>query len=77
MVIGNIFGRYSEWKVMDRTDEDFSHIFQTGFFYIIKGSKEETVLFYGDRWTEFGGNAIGYNQWVPLTVDGNKIKFTE
>jgi hypothetical protein len=75
MVADNIFGPYSEWKVMDGTDEDFSHVTQTGFFYTIKGSKEETVLFCGDRWADFAGNGIGYNQWVPLTVDGNNVKF--
>ena len=75
MVADNLFGPYSEWKVMEGTDEDFSHVTQTGFFYTIKGSKQETVLFCGDRWSDFAGNGIGYNQWVPLTVDGNKVKF--
>lgn len=45
------------------------------FFYNIKGSKEETVIFCGDRWTDFYRNGLGYNQWVPLTVDGEKVKF--
>ena len=75
MVADNILGPYSKWAVMEGTDEDFSHVTQTGFFYTIKGSKEETVLFCGDRWSDFAGNGIGYNQWVPLTVDGNKVKF--
>ena len=75
MVADNLFGPYSEWKVMEGTDEDFSHVTQTGFFYTIKGSKQETVLFCGDRWSDFAGNGIGYNQWVPLTVDENKVKF--
>ena len=45
------------------------------YFYNIKGSKEETVIFCGDRWADFDGNGLGYNQWVPLTVDGEKVKF--
>ena len=75
MVADNIFGPYTKWFVMDGTDEDFSHVTQTGFFYTIKGSKEETVLFCGDRWSDFAGNGLGFNQWVPLTVDGNNVKF--
>ena len=75
MVADNILGPYSKWEVMEGTDEDFSHVTQTGFFYTIKGSKEETVLFCGDRWSDFAGNGLGYNQWVPLTVNGNKVKF--
>lgn len=75
MVADNIYGPYSKWKVMDGTDEDFSHVTQTGFFYTVKGTKQETVLFCGDRWSDFAGNGIGYNQWVPLTVNGNDVKF--
>ena len=75
MVADNIYGPYTQWEIMEGADEDFSHVTQTGFFYTIKGSKEETVLFCGDRWSDFAGNGIGYNQWVPLTVDGNKVKF--
>ena len=75
MVADNIFGPYSDWAAMDGSDNDFSHVTQTGFFYTIKGSKQETVLFCGDRWSDFAGNGLGYNQWVPLTVDGNNVKF--
>ena len=75
MVADNIYGPYTKWAVMDGTDEDFSHVTQTGFFYTVKGSKQETVLFCGDRWSDFAGNGIGYNQWVPLTVNGNNVKF--
>ena len=32
MVADNIFGPYSEWFVMEGTDEYFSHVIQTGFF---------------------------------------------
>ena len=75
MVADNIYGPYSGWKVMDGTDADFSHVTQTGFFYTVKGSEQETVLFCGDRWSDFAGNGLGYNQWVPLTVNGNDVKF--
>lgn len=75
MVSDNIYGPYTSWKVMEGTDEDFSHVTQTGFFYTVKGAKQETVLFCGDRWSDFAGNGIGYNQWVPLTVNGNDVKF--
>lgn len=75
MVADNIYGPYSGWKVMEGTDEDFSHVTQTGFFYTVKGTKQETVLFCGDRWSDFAGNGIGYNQWVPLTVNGDNVKF--
>ncbi len=75
MVADNINGPYSGWKVMDGTDADFSHVTQTGFFYTVKGTEQETVLFCGDRWSDFAGNGLGYNQWVPLTVNGNDVKF--
>jgi len=75
MVADSIWGPYSGWKVMDGTDMDFSHVTQTGFFYTVKGSKQETVIFCGDRWSDFAGNGLGYNQWVPLTVNGNNVKF--
>lgn len=71
----NIYGPYTKWEVMEGTDADFSHVTQTGFFYTVKGSKEETVLFCGDRWSDFAGNGLGYNQWVPLTVNGTHVKF--
>lgn len=75
MVADSIYGPYAGWKVMEGTDADFSHVTQTGFFYTVKGTKQETVLFCGDRWSDFAGNGIGYNQWVPLTVNGNDVKF--
>ena len=75
MVADNINGPYSGWKVMGGTDNDFSHVTQTRFFYTVKGSKQETVLFCGDRWSDFAGNGLGYNQWVPLTVNGDDVQF--
>ena len=26
----------------------------------------------GDRWSDFAGNGIGYNQWMPLTFSGTQ-----
>lgn len=63
MVADNTYGPYSGWKVMDGTDADFSHVTQTGFFYTVKGSEQETVLFCGDRWSDFAGN-----NWLEITI---------
>ena len=27
------------------------------------------IIYCGDRWGDFAGNGIGYNQWVPLSFD--------
>lgn len=75
MVADNIMGPYSEWKVMPDTDKDFSHVTQTGFFVTVHGSQQETVLYCGDRWSDFAGNGIGYNQWVPLSFNGSEPYF--
>ncbi|HET7542615.1 MAG TPA: family 43 glycosylhydrolase [Polyangiaceae bacterium] len=66
----NILGPYSTESVMGNTDLDFSHVTQTGLFITVKGSSQSTVIFGGDRWSDFAGNGIGYNQWLPLTFDG-------
>ncbi len=71
----NIMGPYLPEYVMDRTDLDFCHVTQTGFFYTVQGTNDTTVLFVGDRWCDFGGNGIGYNQWCPLTFNGTKPTF--
>ncbi len=72
LVADNIRGPYTpvnNMQVMDGCAEDFSHISQTGFFCSVKGTKQETVVYCGDRWADFAGNGIGYNQWVPLSFD--------
>jgi hypothetical protein len=66
----NIMGPYSSEKIMTTTDFDFCHVTQTGFFITVSGSKDTTVLFCGDRWCDFAGNGIGYNQWCPLSFNG-------
>ena len=57
--------------VINGTADDFAHVTQTGFFVNVKGSKQETVVYCGDRWANFAGNGLGYNQWFPLSFDGS------
>lgn len=66
----NILGPYDNEQVMQGTDSDFSHVSQTGFFTTVAGSEGTTVLFCGDRWSDFAGNGAGYNEWVPLSFEG-------
>ena len=71
----NIFGPYSEEFVLEGTQNDFSHVTQTGFFVSVKGSKGEFVINAGDRWSDFAGNGLGYNQWLPITFETGKPVF--
>jgi hypothetical protein len=71
----NIFGPYGAEAVMGKTDLDFCHVTQTGFFVTVAGSSATTVLFAGDRWSDFAGNGVGYNQWCPLTFSGSTPTF--
>lgn len=57
------------------TYDDYAHITQTGFFVNVKGSKQETVIYCGDRWADFAGNGLGYNQWCPLSFEGETPVF--
>ncbi len=66
----NILGPYSSESVMGNTATDFSHVTQTGFFVNVQGTSGTTVLFAGDRWSDFAGNGIGYNQWMPISFSG-------
>jgi hypothetical protein len=73
LVSDNIRGPYVTKKgmlVMNGCSDDYAHITQTGFFVNVKGRKQETVIYCGDRWANFAGNGIGYNQWFPLSFDG-------
>jgi hypothetical protein len=68
----NIRGPYSpanNMLVMKGTENDYAHVTQTGFFVNVKGSKQETVIYCGDRWANFAGNGLGYNQWFPLSFN--------
>jgi len=66
----NILGPYGAEVVMGNTDLDFSHVTQTGLFITVKGTTQSTVIFGGDRWSDFAGNGIGFNDWTPLTFTG-------
>ncbi len=66
----NILGPYSAEAVIGGTDLDFSHVTQTGLFLTVQGSAQETIIFGGDRWSDFAGNGIGFNQWMPLAFNG-------
>jgi hypothetical protein len=73
LVADNIRGPYlpeNNMQVMNGCADDFAHVTQTGFFVNVKGSKKETVVYCGDRWANFAGNGLGYNQWFPLSFDG-------
>jgi hypothetical protein len=73
LVADNIRGPYlptNKMLVMNGCADDFAHVTQTGFFVSVKGSKQETIVYCGDRWADFAGNGLGYNQWFPLSFDG-------
>ncbi len=71
----NIQGPYGAEFVLDGTQQDYSHVTQTGFFFSIKGSQQTTVVFAGDRWSDFAGNGLGMNQWLPLSFTGTTAHF--
>jgi hypothetical protein len=78
LVADNIKGPYkptNKMMVMNGVADDYSHVSQTGFFYVIKGSKQETVIYCGDRWANFAGNGLGFNQWCPISFDGDVPHF--
>ena len=70
----SIYGPYTPTNSMQKmpgADADYGHVTQTGFFYTVRGSKQETVIYCGDRWAGFAGNGKGFNQWCPISfVDG-------
>lgn len=66
---------YSSEFVLAGTDADFSHVTQTGLAFAVNGTSGSFVVFGGDRWADFAGNDIGYNQWVPLTFNGTTPTF--
>jgi len=73
LVSDNIRGPYlpaNDMQIMKGSAEDYAHVTQTGFFYTIKRNNKETVVYCGDRWADFAGNGLGYNQWIPLSFDG-------
>jgi len=78
LVADDIRGPYlpaNDMLVMKGSEKDYAHVTQTGFFFNIKGSKQETVIYCGDRWANFAGNGLGYNQWFPLSFEGAEPYF--
>ena len=70
-----IDGPYSPETLMEGTEADFSHVSQCGFFVAVTGRAAATILFCGDRWSDFAGNGLGYNVWCPLSFDGTTPVF--
>ena len=79
LVADNIKGPYTtankDMFVMNGSSDDYAHVTQTGFFVSVKGSKQETIVYCGDRWANFAGNGLGYNQWFPLSFEGHTPYF--
>jgi hypothetical protein len=78
LVANDIRGPYlptNKMLITDGAAEDYAHVTQTGFFINVKGSQQETVVYCGDRWANFAGNGLGYNQWFPLSFDGKTPYF--
>jgi hypothetical protein len=75
MTSPNITGPYTPEKIIEGTESDFSHVSQNGFFIPVHGSAGTTVLYAGDRWSNFAGNGHGYNVWAPLSFDGAAPRF--
>lgn len=71
----NILGPYSEEFVLEGTQYDFSHVTQTGFFIMVNGTKGSFVVNAGDRWSDFAGNGLGFNQWLPISFETGKPVF--
>ncbi|WP_158852576.1 CBM35 domain-containing protein [Saccharothrix deserti] len=72
---GTVQGSYSSEYTLAGTEMDYSHVTQTGFFVTVKGTKQNTVIYAGDRWADFAWNGIGYNQWLPITKTGARPQF--
>lgn len=73
LVADNVRGPYTpanDMQVITGCADDYAHVSQTGFFINVKGTKQETVIYCGDRWADFAGNGLGYNQWCPLSFNG-------
>ena len=70
LVSDSIFGPYTPANDMQKipgAEADFGHVTQTGFYYTVRGTEQDTVIYAGDRWADFAGNGLGYNQWSPLS----------
>lgn len=61
--------------IMNGARDGYAHNSQAGFYVTVHGSEQEQVIYCGDRWGDFAGNGIGYNQWVPITIDENGVPY--
>jgi hypothetical protein len=78
LVADDIRGPYTpvnDMKIIEGSAKDYAHVTQTGFFFSVKGSKQETIVYCGDRWADFAGNGLGYNQWFPMSFKGDEPYF--
>jgi hypothetical protein len=75
MTSPNITGPYTPERIIEGTEADFSHVSQNGFFIPVQGSAGTTVLYAGDRWSNFAGNGHGYHVWTPLSFEGTAPRF--
>lgn len=78
LVADDIRGPYrptGHMLTIEGCEEDYAHVTQTGFFVTVRGSKQETVVYCGDRWCDFANNGPGFNQWVPLSFDSERPVF--
>ena len=75
MTSPNITGPYTPERIIEGTEADFSHVSQNGFFIAVQGSAGATVLYAGDRWSNFAGNGLGYHVWAPLSFEGTAPRF--
>lgn len=64
-------------RIMDGSRDSFAHNSQAGFYVTIHGSEQDLVVYCGDRWADFAGNGIGYNQWIPITMNGDVPYFND
>lgn len=71
----NIWGPYSSEFIMEGTRDDYSHVTQSGLAFAVNGTSGSFAIFGGDRWSDFAGNGVGYNQWCPITFEGDKPIF--
>ncbi len=71
----NILGPYSPRYNLEGTQQNYCHNSQTGFFVTVNGTAGTTVIFAGDRWSDFAANGIGYNEWMPLSFNGTTPYF--
>ncbi len=75
LVSDDIRGPYlpaNDMQVIGGSEADYAHVTQTGFFVDVRGTEQETIVYCGDRWTDFASNGLGYNQWLPMSFDGAK-----